>query len=78
VPNQKAELPKIPATLTIRFGVPLTSQIFAFTEHTDVIYSRLVKRAVEKELARCAKLDPKLKNILERAKNGTATRNRRK
>jgi hypothetical protein len=74
VPEIPTELPK---TLTVRFGDSLTRQIFAFTSYTDVIYSRLVKRAVENELARRSKTDPKLKQILEKVKNAKPTRNSR-
>lgn len=49
--------------------------IFTYVVHSDVTPSRFLQRAAERELARLARLDHKLKAKLEKVmKNGT-TRN---
>jgi hypothetical protein len=63
-------LPKT-KTITVRFKENVLRSIMIYTEHSDVTPSRLIQRAVKRELARLARLDPKLKPKLERAmKNG--------
>jgi hypothetical protein len=73
--NSKLPEP-LPETLTVRFKKPLMKGILTYTIYSDVTYSRLVQRAVEKELDRLARKDPKLKAKLERAmQNGTSNNN---
>jgi hypothetical protein len=66
----------LPRTLTARFKEPLMRGIFTYAQYSDVTPSRLLQRAVERELARLARTDQKLKLKLEKVmKNGTTTRN---
>ncbi len=68
--------------LQVRFSfrVPddLARGVQAYCNFTDITPSRLFQRAVERELARQARSNPKLKQLLEKAmKNGTTTGNNR-
>lgn len=68
----------LPQSLTARFKEPLMRGIFTYVEYSDVTPSRLLQRAVERELARLSRIDPKLKVKLEKVmKNGSTkpTRN---
>jgi hypothetical protein len=44
--------------------------IFTYVQYSDVTPSRLLQRAVERELARLARTDQKLKLKLEKVLNG--------
>jgi hypothetical protein len=64
----------LPETLTVRFKPPMMRSIYTYVIYSDVSLSRLIQRAVGRELTRLSRLDPKLKVKLERAmKNGTTT-----
>jgi hypothetical protein len=61
----------LPRTLTARFKEPLMRGIFTYVQYSDVTPSRLLQRAVERELARLARTDQKLKLKLEKVLNGS-------
>jgi hypothetical protein len=64
----------LPKTLTVRFKPLLMRSIYTYVIHSDVSLSRLIQRAVGRELTRLSRIDPKLKVKLERViKDGTTT-----
>jgi hypothetical protein len=61
----------LPEKLTVRFNPEIMLGIFTYCEFSDVTPSRLLQRAVERELLRRAKQEPKLKDKLGKLLDGT-------